>query len=704
MATEAQKNLWPLGFPMSDLGPCEISWNRRIPTYPWPERNLCIFWSTYNDELRYSNSPLVACDDTFSGNDVIKQKIKTLLQHSTDLYLTVTYLVQFWGLVKIGDKMYLTTCDQPFGLSLHQKYGLKGLCEYRKSCLDYLIPLNQNGGTQVVEFGPPGRVFTSGLPESVIDACHYSTQEYPQLDRLAGRVVGYWAMPVYDQKPPNQLPIGVLEIVSSYQGGQYCFSLDWPEVGLSTRRGVTWLYDFLSHSDKLSEIKVIVEVLNVVCGKHQLPVAQIWINDNSREELAALVLQSFCLPDFSSFIRASGNCFLRKGHGVVGKAFSSQSACFCRDIRQLSITEYSLVPNARKFGFSACFAICLRSSCQNNCTYTLEFFFPVNEAISEDPRTVLEMLMASLKQQFHSNIFNFKIASGQELGEKLFVEVLKVSSDDKLDSFEICHCDSFGEVMTPTDCSFQQVDAVNKSNNDINVVQNVIVGSPPPAPELIQQVVSITEEQPIAELGAANEAGEATSVEHRGKKGINSRKQGRVTTLEIERGITREILEQNSTRKLKDVAEFLGVSRSTFKRICRNHNIRRWPPHKARKCNQAFAQQEIVQPCVENIGKRSMSNATSVQDDTRITVKATYKDDMIKFQLPLPARKMDLEEMVARKLNLSIGSFKIKYEDEDDNWILITSDEDVDLNTSLSKLISLGRTTINMSVHQITVT
>ncbi|KAL3519550.1 hypothetical protein ACH5RR_017699 [Cinchona calisaya] len=232
--------------------------------------------------------------------------------------------------------------------------------------------------------------------------------------------------------------------------------------------------------------------------------------------------------------------------------------------------------------------------------------------------------------------------------------------------------------MPPTDCSFQQVDAVNKSNNDINIVQNIIVGSPPPA----------------------NQPREDTNVERSGKEGTTSRKQGAVTTLESERGITREILEQNSTRKLEDVAEFLGVSRSTVKRICRKHNIRRWPPCKIRKSNQVFAKQEIVQSCVENIGKGCMPNATRLQDDSRITVKATYKDDMIKFRLSLPAHKMDLEEKVARELSLSVGNFKVKYRDEDDDWILITSDED--LNTSLSKLISLGRTTIKMSVNQIT--
>ncbi|KAL3519555.1 hypothetical protein ACH5RR_017704 [Cinchona calisaya] len=148
----------------------------------------------------------------------------------------------------------------------------------------------------------------------------FSFPEYPQLDRLAGCVVGYQPVPVYDQQPPNQFPIGVLEIVASYQGSQY---------------GVG---------------------------------SQYW----GRNYLVEILALTF-----------------RNGQGVVGKALSSKSACFCRDTRQLSVTEYPFVPNARKFRLSGCFAICLRSSCWNYCTYTLEFFLPVNEANSMDPRTVL---------------------------------------------------------------------------------------------------------------------------------------------------------------------------------------------------------------------------------------------------------------------------------------------------------------------------
>ncbi|KAL3519548.1 hypothetical protein ACH5RR_017697 [Cinchona calisaya] len=200
-----------------------------------------------------------------------------------------------------------------------------GLCEYRKSCLDDLIPLNQDG-FHIVEFGPPKRVFTSGLPECVIDACHYCTEEYPKLDRLAGRVVGYWALPVY-QQPPRQLPVGVLEIVSSHQGGQ--------------------------------------------CGFHYLP-----------------------------FIK------------VVGLETSEHT----------SWLQY-IIP------------------------------YPCKGREIDEISKVLDELRSSVR-----------IASGQELGEKLFVEVIRVSLDDKLDSFEICHSDPSGEVMLPADCSFQQVKTYCNTN------------------------------------------------------------------------------------------------------------------------------------------------------------------------------------------------------------------------------------------------
>ncbi|CDP21649.1 unnamed protein product [Coffea canephora] len=353
-----------------------------------------------------------------------------------------------------------------------------------------------------------------------------------------------------------------------------------------------------------------------------------------------------------------GEDFIRKGQGVVGRAFSSKSACFCRDIRQLSITDYPLVVQARYLKRSACFAVCLQSSCSNNCIYVLEFFLPTNEKDSGDSRTLLNSIMETLKEHLGRS---FKIASGQELGQKLTVEVIKVSPEDKSDFFEICNTTSSestpglvevqeGAGMAQLDFSSQQVDAANGSMNE------------PSDSEV-----------------------------------INTKKHKLNYTLKSELGITREVLEQNSWRKLKDAAKVLQVSRSTLKRICREYDIRRWPPRKARKVNQASAEQRVVQPSTENTEERHWPDTTRLGDDSSIWVKAEYQGCTMKFRLPLSAHKFNLEEKVAQRLNLPIGSFKIEYQDEENEWIWIACDED--LSTCMSTLSSLGRTTIKMLVR-----
>lgn len=63
-----------------------------------------------------------------SGNPVIKEKIKSFLQFP-GVYSWQVYLVQFWGLVKNGDKNYLTTCYQPFALTFYYGEDVEGLCQ-----------------------------------------------------------------------------------------------------------------------------------------------------------------------------------------------------------------------------------------------------------------------------------------------------------------------------------------------------------------------------------------------------------------------------------------------------------------------------------------------------------------------------------------------------------------------------------------------
>ncbi|CDP15658.1 unnamed protein product [Coffea canephora] len=207
MAMKAQTYPSP-PFSTRGLGPCELSCS--YSTY-YGHYHLWVFWSICgNDEVQCVKPHLVAT----ANGALIKNKIVYFLRLLLDPLLP-RFLVQFWGLVKIGNKMYLTTCDQPFALKYFGNLEVKQLCEYRKHCLDYLIPVDDDDEISVdqVQLGPPGRVFCSGLPEYTFDVRHYTRREYPQRDCAVDRVKGYWALPIYH--PTQHLPSGVLEIVST---------------------------------------------------------------------------------------------------------------------------------------------------------------------------------------------------------------------------------------------------------------------------------------------------------------------------------------------------------------------------------------------------------------------------------------------------------------------------------------------------------
>lgn len=160
-----------------------------------------------------------------------------------------------------------------------------------------------------------------------------------------------------------------------------------------------------------------------------------------------------------------------------------------------------------------------------------------------------------------------------------------------------------------------------------------------------------------------------------------------------------------------------AVSRSTLKRICRKHHIFRWPPCKAKtdkvssleKCSETTQEHinprndpsSIVQLQGDSVHMaRTISDVKATENAARvIMVKATYGNDIFKFQLSLSSTKLDLEKEISVRVKLSIGSFKIKYLDEDNDWVSIACDDD--LRTCIVTLTSLGYTTIKMLLDEV---
>ncbi|TYI90110.1 hypothetical protein E1A91_D03G100100v1 [Gossypium mustelinum] len=80
-----------------------------------------------------------------------------------------------------------------------------------------------------------------------------------------------------------------------------------------------------------------------------------------------------------------------------------------------------------------------------------------------------------------------------------------------------------------------------------------------------------------------------------------------------------------------------------------------------------------------------------------VIIKATYREDIIRFRISLSSGIVELKEEVAKRLKLEVGTFDIKYLDDDNEWVLIACD--ADLQECLDVPRSSGSNIIRLSVH-----
>ncbi|OMO79809.1 Phox/Bem1p [Corchorus capsularis] len=88
---------------------------------------------------------------------------------------------------------------------------------------------------------------------------------------------------------------------------------------------------------------------------------------------------------------------------------------------------------------------------------------------------------------------------------------------------------------------------------------------------------------------------------------------------------------------------------------------------------------------------------TTRQEMRSVTIKATYREDIIRFRISLSSGIDELKEEVAKRLKLEVGTFDIKYLDDDNEWVLIACDADLQECLEVSR--SSGSNIIRLSVH-----
>jgi len=145
------------------------------------------------------------------------------------------------------------------------------------------------------------------------------------------------------------------------------------------------------------------------------------------------------------------------------------------------------------------------------------------------------------------------------------------------------------------------------------------------------------------------------------------------------------------------------VSRSTLKRVCRKHYIKRWPPREKHKLisqsrpNKSSTVVDQERNPQLNSAALLPSNEESASIDTNgVTVKARYEGETFKFKLSKrPWGMAELEEQVKKRVKLET---QIKYKDEDGDLISIVCDDDLRHYILTSR--SQGTTSIVLLLEQ----
>ncbi|XVE58107.1 hypothetical protein DITRI_Ditri04bG0143500 [Diplodiscus trichospermus] len=121
--------------------------------------------------------------------------------------------------------------------------------------------------------------------------------------------------------------------------------------------------------------------------------------------------------------------------------------------------------------------------------------------------------------------------------------------------------------------------------------------------------------------------------------------------------------------------------------------------------DERFPESSWTPPLCSNLAlKQSMATftqttplVTASREMKSVTIKAAYRDDIIRFRIPMTSGIVELKEEVAKRLKLEVGTFDSKYLDEDNELVLIACDADLQECLDVSRLS--GSNIIRLSVH-----
>ncbi|XP_074332261.1 protein NLP6-like isoform X1 [Apium graveolens] len=513
------------------------------------------------------------------------------------------------------------------------------------------------------------RVLKNNSPEMSPNISFYSEDEYPHLHfALSCGILSSFCFPFKGTESAGSGDYDVMEIVSTCN----------PDVETlrtfcqpSKRFHWSWRCRDTEFQEYAQPVPEIDRMLVIVSQTFHLPLTQYWIFN---EEELLLVKQfsggvSENLAQWCQFKDAYFHKPFSEYEGPLGRPSKGAGAFFCRDITALSITQYPFSHYLGNCGSIASFTINLRSQSSPYHEWILQFFFlPAQQMDNDYPQTLLNSLWEKIKECFPAD---YKLASGEQLGQGFSVQVI----------------DAFKVGQPHTSLPHQEASMFSQKAATGETPKRTPNEASPPRRfeeyfEILGSTVAADRVDNSVELSTDEDVEYAVTAESkRHKKSIIP--------------FTKENISKHFGKPLKDAAESFGVSRSTFKRRCRDFNITWWQPSKRKLIATEKGNQNVSSSMRPLQDTPIISHTSQVLE--KITVTATYKEFTIKFGLTNLSGMSELEDNVIKRLKLKRNSFSIKYQDNDNKLILIACDEDVQECMEFSKMAK--KATIEMLIH-----